>query len=710
MNKSYTRINWENYPSDETPINETNLNKMDAALDLVDDRVLSIDTSKADKLEVSSLVSEVEYDESTGTFTVIKKNGSKFTIDTKLEKLAVNFIYDVASEQIIITLDDGTRQYIDVSALITQYEFLDTGTITFTIGNDGKVSANVKEGSISEKHLNPNYLADIKVEVAKVQASQKAVSSSEANVKQCLQAASDKADEAERHSQTASDKADIAVEKAADAQASAKASASSAKAGAISEANAAESAQSASLHAVDAATRAGEAAKSAANAESSADKAKLCESITNTYAQAARSYAVGDTAYRDNENTDNAKYYYQQAKQITSGLAGALLPMGTITFAELSTQTKQPGYMYNISDDFISNDMFKDGGNIKYQAGTNVYYTADGYWDCLAGAMSKYALLSDLKTIAFSGSYSDLNNVPGTFPPSSHTHTKAQISDFPSSLPANGGNSSTVNGHTVNSDVPSNAKFTDTNTWRPLGTTGDTACAGNDSRLSNARPASDVYSWAKQSTKPSYSWSEISNKPGTFTPSSHTHADYDNAISDLRKRFSGGSLSASWDSTSLRLMNYIGGNMIGYTVFSRSDTDFAIVDTIRMFRTSNNVLFSGERGSYMVAVSAFSDARIKRNVKVSKVNALDRIDAIKMYEYDFTDSKYGEHSELGYIAQQLKKVIPECVVSVPQNEEQMGYDELYQVQDVHLIPYLVKAVQELSSKVDELEKQIGERG
>lgn len=47
----------------------------------------------------------------------------------------------------------------------------------------------------------------------------------------------------------------------------------------------------------------------------------------------------------------------------------------------------------------------------------------------------------------------------------------------------------TVNGHTVNTDVPSGAKFTDTNTWRPLGTTADTACAGNDSRLSNARPA-----------------------------------------------------------------------------------------------------------------------------------------------------------------------------------------------------------------------------
>lgn len=89
---------------------------------------------------------------------------------------------------------------------------------------------------------------------------------------------------------------------------------------------------------------------------------------------------------------------------------------------------------------------------------------------------------------------------------------------------ATASNASKVNGHTVNSDVPSGAKFTDTNTWRPLGTAANTACAGNDSRLSNARPASDVYSWAKASSKPSYSWSEITSKPSTFTPASHTHA------------------------------------------------------------------------------------------------------------------------------------------------------------------------------------------
>ena len=64
--------------------------------------------------------------------------------------------------------------------------------------------------------------------------------------------------------------------------------------------------------------------------------------------------------------------------------------------------------------------------------------------------------------------WNNITDKPSTYTPSSHTHTKSQITDFPSSLPANGGNSATVNGHTVNSNVPANAKFTDTNTWIAL--------------------------------------------------------------------------------------------------------------------------------------------------------------------------------------------------------------------------------------------------
>lgn len=58
--------------------------------------------------------------------------------------------------------------------------------------------------------------------------------------------------------------------------------------------------------------------------------------------------------------------------------------------------------------------------------------------------------------------HDDKYQAKGSYASASHTHTKSQITDFPTSMSANGGNSSTVNGHTVNSNVPANAKFTDT--------------------------------------------------------------------------------------------------------------------------------------------------------------------------------------------------------------------------------------------------------
>ena len=181
MNKAYKRINWENYPSDATPLNEANLNKLDSATDTLDDRVITLETTKATKTEVATLVADVTFEESTGIITITKKNGSKVTIDTQMEKIAVNFDYNPTTQQIILTLIDGTKQYIDLSALITQYEFLDTDTVAFIIGTDGKVSAIVKEGSIEEKHLEPNYLAKIKVESAKAQASQESAATSATN-------------------------------------------------------------------------------------------------------------------------------------------------------------------------------------------------------------------------------------------------------------------------------------------------------------------------------------------------------------------------------------------------------------------------------------------------------------------------------------------------------------------------------------------------
>ena len=144
MNKAHVPINWENYPSDETPLNERNLNKMDSAIGIIDDNVVTLDATKATKTEVATLVADVTFEESTGIITITKKNGSKITIDTQMEKIAINFDYNPTTQQIILTLIDGTKQYIDLSALITQYEFLDSDTVAFYIDKDGKVSAIVK--------------------------------------------------------------------------------------------------------------------------------------------------------------------------------------------------------------------------------------------------------------------------------------------------------------------------------------------------------------------------------------------------------------------------------------------------------------------------------------------------------------------------------------------------------------------------------------
>lgn len=197
MQKIYSRTYWENFPSEKTAIDAMRLNNAEAGIDNLDDRVVAMDASKVDLAKANELVKEILWNESKGTITVVKMNGSKAVIDTKLEKLAVNFTYDPQSQQLIITLDDGTTQNVDLSALITQYEFIDSNTIAFEISSDGKVSAIVKEGSIQEKHLRPDYLADIKVESAKAVASAKSAGVSETNAAKSATDAKGSADRAQ---------------------------------------------------------------------------------------------------------------------------------------------------------------------------------------------------------------------------------------------------------------------------------------------------------------------------------------------------------------------------------------------------------------------------------------------------------------------------------------------------------------------------------
>ena len=111
-------------------------------------------------------------------------------------------------------------------------------------------------------------------------------------------------------------------------------------------------------------------------AKTCADNAKTSETSAAASETNAESYAVG--------KTDSAKYYYEQSKSIAESFSGALRPMGTITFSELPTNASS-GDMYNISDQFTTTSNFKEGSGNIIPAGSNIYRTADNYWDVLAG-------------------------------------------------------------------------------------------------------------------------------------------------------------------------------------------------------------------------------------------------------------------------------------------------------------------------------------
>ena len=177
MQKAYTRINWQNYPSEETPINESNLNRMDYAIDEIDDRVLTLDTEKADATTVNDLIKSIAVDDQTGVITVTKENGTQVTIQTTLNKIAVNFSYDYNSQSLILTMNDGTQATISLASLIQNNEFANTDTIALSVDQLGIVTANIVAHSITDEHLRQDYLADIQLSEAHALASQQAAES-----------------------------------------------------------------------------------------------------------------------------------------------------------------------------------------------------------------------------------------------------------------------------------------------------------------------------------------------------------------------------------------------------------------------------------------------------------------------------------------------------------------------------------------------------
>lgn len=172
LNKVYTRINWEDYPSENTDLDAYNLNQMDSAIDALDNRIISQDALKVDKSAINGNIADWTMDETTGIITITKYNGEKIIFDLNIEKIPVGF--SMSDDGIItMTTEDGTQFTADIGSMIPVLTFEDSSTIAVSVTGTGKnktYSFSIKTGSVTDAMLQPNYLADIRVESANASA------------------------------------------------------------------------------------------------------------------------------------------------------------------------------------------------------------------------------------------------------------------------------------------------------------------------------------------------------------------------------------------------------------------------------------------------------------------------------------------------------------------------------------------------------------
>lgn len=131
-------------------------------------------------------------------------------------------------------------------------------------------------------------------------------------------------------SETAAKNSQTAAANSATASAnSASASATSASKAATSESNASKSATAAANSATASASSATKAATSESNASKSATAAKTSETNASNSAELSESWAVGGTGSRSGEDSNNSKYYAEQAKKSADQAASTVTGVST---------------------------------------------------------------------------------------------------------------------------------------------------------------------------------------------------------------------------------------------------------------------------------------------------------------------------------------------------------------------------------------------
>jgi hypothetical protein len=127
----------------------------------------------------------------------------------------------------------------------------------------------------------------------------------------------------------------------------------------------------------------------------------------------------------------------------------------------------------------------------------------------------------------------------------------------------------------------------------------------------------------------------------------------------------------------------------GSIQISTGQIEFQVGSTISLSLTETTATFSGT--VYGQTFVTLSDERSKSGIEEIKGGILGRLDKLHLYEYRYTGE---ERKTTGFLAQEVKEIFPDAVVTGVKGNMYVNYDVL--------VGYLVGAIQELKKEIEML--------
>jgi len=245
-----------------------------------------------------------------------------------------------------------------------------------------------------------------------------------------------------------------------------------------------------------------------------------------------------------------------------------------------------------------------------------------------------------------------------------------------------------------------------------LGTTSTTALAGDTALLALGTTATTAL--AGNTALFSGSYTDLTNKPSIPTNNNQLTNGAGYVTTDTNTTYTaGGNYGMTLSGTEFRLENDRRRNSTTDDVYSGNTHDYTFYDAsvgIRWYTTGTEEMRLEDDGDLHVdgnitAYSAtVSDNRLKSDIKVID-NALEKVKSLGGYTFTYHKD---EKKSAGVIAQEVEKVLPSAVkeAKLPFHGKE---NEVYKtVEYDQLVGLLIESVKELTERVEELEKKVGE--